>query len=327
MVNFQIHSDSDISPSQQLLDQIQFAIASRQYPPGHRLPSTRQLAQITGLHRNTISKVYQQLEKIGLVDSLTGSGIYVKVQGNEGVVQNKRFLQEKYPEVQKLISQTIDQLLLSGSNLDQIKELFLTQIDWRLSCNALLLVTVPEADIGAGKLIALELQQALLMPIQVIPLEELSQVINQSNNATIVTSRYFVPQVLEIVSLESMRVIPVDICDYAKELQIIKKLPSDSCLGIVSLSSGILRVAQMMVQSLRGNEISTIIAQVNNPQRLKNLVSRAHTIMTDNHSYVAVKKMILTLQEELIRPPKVICSENYIGEKSIQLLKQELGLS
>ncbi|AFZ47239.1 transcriptional regulator, GntR family [Cyanobacterium stanieri PCC 7202] len=326
MVYFQIHSDSDIPPSQQLFDQIQFAIASRQYPPGHRLPSTRQLGQITGLHRNTISKVYQKLEKVGLVESLTGSGIYVKAQGNEGILNNKNSPPTKYSEIQTIISQQIDQLLLSGSNLDQIKELFLAEIDWRLSCNALVLVTVPNADIGAGKLMVLELQQALMMPIQLIPLEELSKIISQENSATIVTSRYFVTQVLDIISLPSIRVIPIDICDYAKELKVIKQLPLDSCLGIVSLSSGILRVAEMMVQSLRGNEVSTIIAQPNDHRRLKSVVNRAHTIISDNHSYLAVKKMILATQEELIRPPKLICSDNYIGDKSIQLLKQELGI-
>ncbi|AUC62266.1 GntR family transcriptional regulator [Cyanobacterium sp. HL-69] len=327
MVYFQIHSDSEIPPSQQLFDQIQFAIASRQYPPGHRLPSTRQLGQITGLHRNTISKVYQKLEKVGLVESLTGSGIYVKAQGNEGIIEKNNTLPTKYSEIQKIISQNIDQLILSGLNLNQIKELFSAEIDWRLSCNALVLVTVPSADIGAGKLIVLELQQALMMPIQLIPLEELSKVILKQTSATVVTSRYFVSQVLDIISQKSIRVIPIDICDYAKELQIIKQLPPDSCLGIVSLSTGILRVAEMMVQSLRGNEVEAIIAQASDSLRLKNLVSRAHTIISDNHSYVAVKKMILALREDLIRPPKLICSDNYIGEKSIQLLKQELGIA
>ena len=84
MFHFRIQADSYIPPSQQLVDQIQFAIASRQYQPGQRLPSTRQLAQMTGLHRNTISKVYRHLEEKGLVESITGSGIYVKAQGHEG---------------------------------------------------------------------------------------------------------------------------------------------------------------------------------------------------------------------------------------------------
>lgn len=82
MVQFHIQPDSDIPASTQLYNQILYAIASRQFPPGQRLPSTRALAIQTGLHRNTISKVYRQLEEDGLVESLAGSGIYVRAQAH-----------------------------------------------------------------------------------------------------------------------------------------------------------------------------------------------------------------------------------------------------
>ena len=68
-VRFHIQQESDIPASTQLYNQICFAIAARHYPPGHRLPSTRQLAMQTGLHRNTISKVYRQLETDGVVEA------------------------------------------------------------------------------------------------------------------------------------------------------------------------------------------------------------------------------------------------------------------
>ena len=79
-MRFHIQQDSDIPASTQLYNQICFAIAARHYPPGHRLPSTRQLAMQTGLHRNTISKVYRQLETDGVVEAMAGSGIYVRDQ-------------------------------------------------------------------------------------------------------------------------------------------------------------------------------------------------------------------------------------------------------
>ncbi|MBL1211657.1 GntR family transcriptional regulator [Geminocystis sp. GBBB08] len=326
MFHFSIQTEGNISPSQQLIDQIQFAIASRQYPPGHRLPSTRQLALITGLHRNTISKVYRQLEEKGLVESLAGSGIYVKAQGNEAVKHSESRFLKAYPSVQKMIKQNVDELLLQGYNLEQIKQLFLGEIDYRLRCNALVLVTVPMTDIGVGQLIVLELEQALLIPIQLVPMEELNLILTEINSATIVTSRYFIHQVLEIVSPQSTRVIPLDIYDYKEELKIIKKLPSQSSLGIVSLSTGILRVAEILVHSLRGKDISIIIAQSNDSQKLKNLVRSSYTIICDSNSYLTVKKTLKQVQEDLIRPPEIICSNNYIGEKSINLLKRELGV-
>jgi GntR family transcriptional regulator len=69
-LRFHIQQDSDIPASSQLYNQICFAIAARHFPPGHRLPSTRQLAMQTGLHRNTISKVYRQLENDGVVEAM-----------------------------------------------------------------------------------------------------------------------------------------------------------------------------------------------------------------------------------------------------------------
>lgn len=323
MFYFRIENDSKIPPSQQLSDQLQFAIASRQYPPGHRLPSTRQLSRLTGLHRNTISKVYKQLEEKGLVESVIGSGIYVKVQGLE--LQNKipSPLLKSYPSA---IRSIIDHLLQEGCNLEQIKQLFLEEIDWRLRCHALLLVTVPSTDLSTGQLMVLELEKALMIPIQLVPMEELNLISHESNSLTVVTSRYFLSQVLEIVNPELTRVIPIDIYDYKQELLTIKKLPPNSSLGIVSLSASILRVAEIIVQSLRGNDITIMTAQVNDRCKLRNLIRRAYTIMCDSNSYLVVKNTLKQIQEDLIRPPQIICSHNYISEKSIELLKRELGI-
>ncbi|MGI0483305.1 GntR family transcriptional regulator [Geminocystis sp. CENA526] len=325
MFHFRIEPHSKITPSQQLSDQLQFAIASRQYPPGHRLPSTRQLAMLTGLHRNTVSKVYKQLEKKGLVESIAGSGIYVKHQKKETSLKTPSSLLESYPEAEKIITDSIDRLLQQGCNLGQIKQLFLEEIHWRLRCSALLLVTVPLSDLSTGKLMVLELEKALMIPIQLVPMEELNLVLEKNSSVTIVTSRYFIHQVLELVNPEFTRVIPIDIYDYKQELQIIKKLPQDYCLGIVSLSAGILRVAEILAHSLRGNDITVITAQGNNPRRLKNLLRSAYTIICDPHSYLMVKNTLKEVQEDLIRPPEIICSNSYIGEKSIELLKRELG--
>ena len=73
------------------------------FPPGHRLPSTRQLAMQTGLHRNTISKVYRQLENTGLVEAQAGSGIYVRAQGNEHGNKLKSPILEEYPLANKIV--------------------------------------------------------------------------------------------------------------------------------------------------------------------------------------------------------------------------------
>jgi GntR family transcriptional regulator len=141
-----------------------------------------------------------------------------------------------------------------------------------------------------------------------------------------VTNRYFIQEVLAIVPSGSFRVIPIDIYDYAKELAIIKNLPTQACLGIVSLSEGTLGIASSIVNSQRGDDLLVLTATVSDTDRLKALVRTAHTIISGPSSYESVKHTIMMVREDLIRIPEVIRSDNYVGEKSIALLKRELGV-
>jgi len=321
MLQFRIQLDSDISASAQLFNQIRFAIATRQYPPGHRLPSTRQLATLTGLHRNTISKVYQQLEEDGLVESLVGSGIYVKPQG-----KNLSPILKEYPIANDLIQKTLDNLIKQSLSLSQIRELFLAEIDWRTRCAVKVFVTAPQGDLGVGELILENLEQSLAIPLELIPIEELEDILQTNVSATVVTNRYFIPEVETIARSKNIRVIPIDIYNFQAELAIIKNMPKDKRLGIVSLSTGILRTAELLVHSLRGDELLVMTAQTSDQSRLYALVRAAHTIIADPISYPLVKKAILGVREHLMRIPELISSKNYIDENSIDLLKRELGI-
>ncbi|NES84905.1 MAG: GntR family transcriptional regulator, partial [Moorea sp. SIO2B7] len=292
-----------------------------------KLPSTRQLAMETGLHRNTISKVYRQLEETGLVESHAGSGIYVKAQGHEG--GNRRqvgILNQFSPEAYKVVQDSLNQLLGQGCSLNQARELFLSEIDWRLRCSARVLVTVESRDLGAGELMVQELEQSLGIPVQLVPMEELSEALDQTHSATVVTSRYFIGKAEAIVAPKSVRVIPVDIYDYEPELKLIKNLSKGSRLGVVSISSGILKIVEIIIHSLRGDELLVMTAQIKDNYKLKALVRSSQIIISDQASYQSVKDAILAAREDIIRPPKVIRCENYIGSKSINLLKRELGL-
>jgi GntR family transcriptional regulator len=339
-MQFHIQTDSEIPVSKQLYDQMLFAIASRQFSPGHRLPSTRQLAMQTGLHRNTISKVYNQLEAAGIVESVPGSGIYVKSLGHESnhLFTNSN-LDANLPAID-LIAQSLNVLIAQGYSLTQSRELFLTEIDWRWRCSARVFVTVPQIEIGAGELMLQELQQSLGIPVQLVALEELEAELVRFQAATVVTSRYFIatvestlaesklikPRFSSREAPSTIRVIPIDLQDYEKELALVKTLPKNSYVGIVSLSAGILAVAEMMVHSMRGEDLFVMACQTTDKYKLNATIRRAHTIISDKASLKMVYQAIEAADDDLIRIPQVVESESYIGLKSIDLLKRELGL-
>jgi DNA-binding transcriptional regulator YhcF (GntR family) len=51
-------------------------LASGLYPPGCRLPTSRELAADLGVHRNTVAKAYRSLAELGLIATTPGRGTF-----------------------------------------------------------------------------------------------------------------------------------------------------------------------------------------------------------------------------------------------------------
>ncbi len=326
-MRFHIQQESDIPASSQLYNQICFAIATRHYPPGHRLPSTRQLAMQTGLHRNTISKVYRQLENDGVVEAIAGSGIYVRDQQKQREVRTSPHIRNKeVKDLDQEVRKCVDGLLNAGCTLQQTRELLTREIDWRLRCGARVLVSTPREDIGASMLIAEELAPNLDVPVEVVPMEELESVLESSTNGTVVTSRYFLQPLEELAKRHGVRAIAVDLSDFRNELTMLKELPPGSCVGLVSISPGILRAAEVILHSMRGNELLLMTANPDIGSRLLALLRAASHVLCDSPSLPLVEHTLRQNRSQLIRIPQVHCAENYLSNSTIEQLRKEIGL-
>ena len=327
-MRFHIQQDSDIPASTQLYNQICFAIAARHYPPGHRLPSTRQLAMQTGLHRNTISKVYRQLEIDGGVEAIAGSGIYVRDNTDKKDLRNSfssKNNSDKPPDQEA--KNAIDKLISLGFTLQETRRVITQEIDWRIKCGARILVSTPREDIGASMLIAEDLSPMINVPVEVVPMEELEKVLCNSNHGTIVTSRYFLQPLEKVAKKHSIRAIAVDLSDFQKELKILKELKAGSCVGIVSISPGLLRAAEVIIHSMRGSELMLMTAISDNNSRLLSLLKASNHIVCDGPSLSLVENTLLKNRSQLMRAPQIICAKNYLSLETINQLKKEIGLT
>ena len=321
-MRFHIQQEIDIPASTQLYNQICFAIAARYYPPGHRLPSTRQLAMQTGLHRNTISKVYRQLETDGVVEAIAGSGIYVRENLKKSF--NSKNNLNTTPDLET--KKAVDKLIKLGCNLQETRNLLTNEIDWRIKCGSRIIVSTPREDIGASMLIAEDLSPNINVPVEVVPMEELEKVLCNSNNGTIVTSRYFLQPLEKLAKQYRVRAIAVDLSDFQKELKIIKELKPGSCVGIVSISPGLLRAAEIIIHSMRGSDIVIMTTISDNSSRLLALLKASNYIVCDGPSLSVIENTLLKNRSQLMRVPQIICAKNYLSIKTINHLKTEIGV-
>jgi GntR family transcriptional regulator len=73
-----LNRTGELSLREQLTTQVRLGVLCRELMPGERLPSTRELARRFGIHANTASAAYRELEQDGWLEFRHGSGVYVR---------------------------------------------------------------------------------------------------------------------------------------------------------------------------------------------------------------------------------------------------------
>ena len=87
--HFLINKHSAVPFHVQLKEQVRYAIMSGDYEPGSALPSIRELTAQLGIHRNTVHRVYLELQASGLLVSRPGKGVFVNDTLTEAISLKK----------------------------------------------------------------------------------------------------------------------------------------------------------------------------------------------------------------------------------------------
>ncbi len=80
-MHFSVDPSAPAPPSEQLADQVRFAVAAGRLTVGQRLPSVRALAAEVRVNPNTISRAWRELEREGVVAARRGQGMFVAETG------------------------------------------------------------------------------------------------------------------------------------------------------------------------------------------------------------------------------------------------------
>lgn len=146
---------TDVTIREQLTTQIVLGILCGDLAPGQRLPSVRDLARRFGLHPNTVSAGYRQLERDRWVEFRRGSGVYVRERKPDAPLP---------PTV--ALDHSIANLFRAARELGiPLADLRSRLLQWLRSQppDHFLLI---EPDEELRRIVALEMQQALTLPVK-----------------------------------------------------------------------------------------------------------------------------------------------------------------
>ena len=113
LINIELRSRQPIY--EQIVSQIKEQVLTGVLRPGDSMPSIRKLSVMAQVNPNTVARAYQELERMGIIETLTGRGTFVcenpELQPDQAVM-NKVGAALKLPLVElKLMGLTNDQIL------------------------------------------------------------------------------------------------------------------------------------------------------------------------------------------------------------------------
>ena len=82
MLPIHLQPESHVPLYVQLRDQLRSLVHAGDLRPGDRIPASRELANVLGVHRTTVANAYAELESEGLIQGHVGRGTFIRGNGN-----------------------------------------------------------------------------------------------------------------------------------------------------------------------------------------------------------------------------------------------------
>lgn len=112
-------SNASASPLyEQIAQQIRAQIVSGTLPEGSSLPSIRGLAKDLQVSVITTKRAYEELEREGFINAVTGKGMFVAAQSEGFLREKKRKL------VEEALAKAVQHARALGIPLDELHEMF-----------------------------------------------------------------------------------------------------------------------------------------------------------------------------------------------------------
>lgn len=112
-----ISNSSGVPIYEQIEEQIKSQIMMGELVEGDALPSMRLLAKELKISIITTKRAYEDLERDGFIESVTGKGSFVKGVNSDMVKENMMFA------IQELLESAVDKAILGKVSLEEMNEM------------------------------------------------------------------------------------------------------------------------------------------------------------------------------------------------------------
>ena len=116
-MRLRVAPESPVPIYEQIVAQVVFAVAAGDLPAGESVPSVRELAQQLIVNANTVTRAYQELERLGVVAARRGVGMFITDAGPKVCRDRRKVL------VRERVRETVAEAVNAGVTPDEFRQL------------------------------------------------------------------------------------------------------------------------------------------------------------------------------------------------------------
>ena len=268
-----INKQSAVPLHVQLKEQVRYAIMSGFYEAGSPLPSIRELTAQLGIHRNTVHRVYLELQATGLLVSRPGKGVFVSESFSETISAKEINAIEELTDRFFVDANAIgvNPITLAGL-LNQRAPAF----DSRHPT-----VGFVECTAHQSSEFARGLADQFGVSVQQILLDDLRNATEVASSTLkhLVTSLFHYDEVRETVAEFDIRVHPVTYDLHPATRKLLRELPPDCRLGFVCQDANTEEVMGAEITERVPAGVLLGCANLESPQLALDLISKVNTVI------------------------------------------------
>lgn len=258
----------------QLVTQISLLIINGLLQPGDKLPSVRALARKLHIHHNTVSAAYGELAESSLVELKRGSGVYVR----------QRQAANEFSELDHIIREFLETARRKGYSLRTIRDTITKWLERQPPDH--LLIVEPAADLQ--QILIHELASQIDCGIASTTIQEVMAQPEMFTGALVVVTAYHASEVRKLLPSDILPVT-INLQTGQAQVKLIKSLPLGSMVALISLGSTLIDYAQVVIASLRGDQLLVRTEHFSSTKQWRALAATADLVITDSYCFEKIK--------------------------------------
>jgi GntR family transcriptional regulator len=305
----------------QLKAQLIYLIHSGQLKPGTQLPTVRQLAGYLRVNRNTVSKVFAEMQREGHISCEPGRGSFVAPKSAKS--------RTKVEHMQKLLT-VVDGAIEKASKLGfSPEELFLTLYARTQATPAQTGFSRPvcalftECSRAQLDLWSSEIRHDLSIPVESMLIEEFKRTVQKAPGSLkrfdlVITTFYHIREVQALLAGSDVETVALMVDTSLETLMRLTSLPDGTTVGVACADRTGAENMRLSIQRAGLSDLRVILGCGEEKESLKKMLENVAVVVCSSLIEQSVRKLA---------PPgvEVLVDHNRLDKSGIEMLRSRLA--